>query len=224
MTIPQAHRGIIGAISFETLMNDPTLSLPVNTETTQKLLHIVASELHRLRGDIAELQGALTPQEVDPDAITKVVGTARAATRTYFTGLFPVPGIVVAVAYTADDALGTKFTIDVPKSGIIHAACFLDKSDLGLEVDLVICNRDFVGTADNVAFAITDVELESFISTITFVTFKDLGSARTSTAAALGLPYVAPEGLLYCQFITRGAPTIAANNLPRLSLSILADD
>lgn len=217
-------RGIIGAISFESLVSDPTLVLPVNQETTQKLLHILITELRRMRGDIADLQEATTPAEADPTTKTLVHGSVSIKSRTVTTGFYIIPGISLASAYTAGDAFGTKFVIPVPPAGIIHTACFLDKDDEGLETDLMICTKDFNGTADNAAFAITDSELDGFLSTITFATFKDLGTAQVSTAAALGLAYNAPDGKLYCQMVARGAPNIAANNIPSVYLTILADE
>ena len=65
MTLQNKDRGIIGDISYETLMYDPTLSLPVNTETTQKLLHILITELHRMRLDIQELQSSLVSPSLE---------------------------------------------------------------------------------------------------------------------------------------------------------------
>ena len=218
------QHGLLSAPSFETLVFDPTLVLPTNQETTQKLLHVLCTELHRLRGDIADLQEATTPAEVDPTEKTLVHGSVYIKTRTVTTGFYIVPGIVTGVAYTAGDAFGTKFSIPVPPAGVIQTACFLDKDDEGLETDLVVFTKNFVGTADNAAFAITDSELDGFLSTITFATFKDLGGAQVSTAAALGLAYVAPDGRLYCQLVARGAPNIAANNIPSLYLTILADE
>ena len=142
----------------------------------------------------------------------------------FYTGWVNVPGIGTGAAYATGEAVGTKFSFEVPKSGTISVAVFLDKDDEGLEMDLVLFTDDFLETADNAAFAVTDNDLKNFLSTITFATFKNFDANQVSTAAALGLDYVAPKRRLWGQFVTRGAPNIAAGNLPQFSLTIRVDE
>lgn len=135
-----------------------------------------------------------------------------------------IPGIGTGVAYTAGDAFGAAFSMDLPKQGIIHAATFVDKDDEGIETDLVLFNKPFTGTADNEAFTVSDADMENCIGTITFATFKNFAVNQMSTAGAMGLAYIAPEGTIYIQAVTRGAPNIAAGASPMVSLVILSDE
>ena len=154
-----------------------------------------------------------------------VLGLVRVVGKTVETPLIEIPGIGGGAAYGAGDAFGTKFIIDgVPKSGVIHTAIFLDKDDEGIETDLMLFRDDFTATADNDAFAVVDADMEKFIGSVTWVAFKNLGANQVSTAAALGLVYVAPLGRLFCQCVTRGAPNIAAGSEPKIRLLILSDD
>ena len=160
------------------------------------------------------------------DAIQKVSveGMVRVVGKVFSTGIVTIPGIGTGAAYTSGDAFGTRFTIQVPVSGIIHTALFVDKDDEGIETELVIFNDDFIAVADNAAFAVTDKDLENFIGTIRFVNFQDWTNNQSSTAAALGLTYYAPQRVLYIQAVTRGAPNIAAGSIPVIKLLILADE
>ena len=142
----------------------------------------------------------------------------------YSTGYVPVPGITAAAAHADGDALGTRFTFQVPRSGTISVATYVCRDDEGIEVDLVLFTAPFVETADDAAFAPTDVDMLGFLSTITFSTYKNFGSNQSSMAVNIGLDYVAPDRTLWAQFITRGASTIAANNMPHVALTIRADE
>ena len=154
----------------------------------------------------------------------EVQGLVRVGNRMVKTPFVTVPGIGVAVAYVTGDAMGTIFTFDVPSSGIIHTAVMLDKDDEGIETDLVLFTAPFDPTTDNSAFAVTDADMQAFLTTITFATFKNFSVNQVSTAAALGIAYVAPERKLYAQVVTRGGPTIAAGNEPMFSLTIISDE
>lgn len=155
----------------------------------------------------------------------EVKGIVHVVGKTIQTAFIEVPGIGTGAAYATGDAFGTKFVFDgVPKSGVIHTAIFLDKDDEGIETDLVMFSADFSATADNSAFAVSDSDMENFIGTITWDTFKNFVNNQVSTAAALGVTYVAPGGRIFCQCVTRGTPNIAAGNEPKIRLLILSDD
>lgn len=155
----------------------------------------------------------------------EVQGSVLVHNKTVPTGFYQVSGIGTGLLYTTGDAFGGKFEIPVPLSGEIRTAVFLDKDDEGLETDLVIFSRDFDATADNAAFAVSDGDLQNFVTTITFATFKNFANNQTSTVGSVGVAYVAPERKLYCQMVTRGGPTIAAaDTIPMVSLTILADE
>ena len=140
------------------------------------------------------------------------------------TGFVTVPGIGTGAAYASGDALGTRFSFEVPLFGIIETAVLLDKDDEGIETDLVLFSDDFVDTADNSPFDVSDSDLQRFVSTITFGSFKNFASNQVSVAAALGIAYVTPSRRLWAQLVTRGTPNIAAANIPMVSLTILGGE
>lgn len=154
----------------------------------------------------------------------EVKGTVRTVGKTVRTPLANIGGIVAGIAYASGDAFGTMIEVPVPGSGIIHAAVFIDKDDEGIETDLVLFDAPFDQTADNAAFTVSDADMEKFIGTITFATFKNFAVNQVSTAGAMGLAYAAPLRKLYIQAVTRGAPNIAAANFPMFSLVILSDE
>ena len=133
----------------------------------------------------------------------------------------PIPGIGTAAAYAAGDAFGAKFTFDVPRGGVIEAAIMLDLDDEGIETELWLFDQDFTATADNSAFAPTDMDLLKLVAVISITNFADAANNRVGINNGMGLPYAAPTGKLYCQCVTRGAPTIAADNIPLLALRII---
>ena len=153
-----------------------------------------------------------------------IEGLVRVVDKKTRTGPTVIPGIGAAAVYAADDAFGTLFSVDVPLSGTIQVAVFIDKDDEGIETDLVLFNKEITATADNAAFNPSDADMENFIGTITFATFKNFGSNQGSTAAALGLDYVAPERKIFIQAVTRGAPNIAAGAAPMVSFVIRSDE
>lgn len=153
-----------------------------------------------------------------------VKGQVQVVGKTVDTEFTTIPGIVTGIAYASGDAFGAKFTIDVPHSGVIHTALMLDKDDEGLETELVLFRGDFVATADNSAFAVTDADLQDFVGTISFTVFKNFDANQVCTVSALGLAYKAPQGKLWIQAVTRGAPNIAAASLPMVKLVILSDE
>ena len=130
-----------------------------------------------------------------------------------------VPGIVTGAAYAAGDAFGTKFGLRAPKEGVIATANFLDHDNEGLPKELWLLRADFTGTADNAAFALTDGDLSKVVGVIVFDTFRAANANRVGGATP-ALYYKAPSGLLYCQFVTRGADNIAAEKLPEFYLVV----
>ena len=212
------QRGLHNAVSFETLVFDPSLVLPVNQETTQKLIHVLATELRRLRDDVAELQKAteIDRGEPEPTIIGGVVQTRSG--RIFHTGYRLITGIGTGVAYATGDAFGTTFSIEVPPIGTLRVASYLDKDDEGIEMDMMVFNREPAQPVDNDAYAPTDTDMEKFITTITFATWKNFGANQTSVAT-LDVDYLAPQGRLWVQFVARGVPNIAAGNIPMISLT-----
>lgn len=129
-----------------------------------------------------------------------------------------IAGIGTGAAYASGDAFGGKFTIEVPKSGRIETLIMLDLDDEGIETELWMFRGNFAATADNSAFAISDADLLRLEGIISVVNFANANNNRVGINNGLGLTYSAPEGVLYCQCVTRGAPNIAAGNIPKLLL------
>ena len=147
--------------------------------------------------------------------------TLVVATRVADSPYVQIPGIGKAAAYAAGDAFGGKSTFDVPKSGIIEAVVMLDLDDEGIETELWLFGRDFDATADNSAFAPTDMDLRKLVAVISITNFANASSNQVGINNGLSLPYAAPTGKLYCQCVTRGAPNIAADNDPLVALRII---
>ena len=136
----------------------------------------------------------------------------------FMTDYIEIPGITTASVYTAADAFGTKFWFDVPKVGSISAAIMLDMDDEGIETDLWLFRGDFVATADHDAFAVTDADLLLLEWPIGITNFANVSVNQVGVNSSMDLPYHAPTGKLFCQCVTRGTPTIAVVNLPRVRL------
>lgn len=132
-----------------------------------------------------------------------------------------IPGIGTGSAYTAADAFGTKFWFDVPKHGVIEAVVYLDMDDEGIETEIWCFNEDFDATTDNDAFAVSDIDLRKLVAVISIVKFANAANNQVGINNGLQLPYTATSGKLYCQCVTRGAPNIAAANIPQITLRII---
>ncbi len=133
-----------------------------------------------------------------------------------------VPGIGTGAAYASGDAFGSKITIPVPKSGTISYVVFLDLDNEGATKDLVLFKSDFVATADNAVFAPSSVDLVGCLGVITIdaLDFANFSTNRIGRATP-AFSYVAPAGLLYAQFVTRGGDNIAAGSLPQFFMVIV---
>ncbi len=160
-------------------------------------------------------QPARTPLPVTVEG--QIVG------KTVAIGPVQIPGIGTGSAYADLDAFGTVFTISVPKSGIIQTALYFDLDNEGLMMDLWLFKGPFLQTADNAALVVSDIDLLSVETVISFSNFKAGNTGQVAVQSGLGIAYVAPDGVLYCQMQARGAVNIAAANLPSVSLRILSD-
>lgn len=142
--------------------------------------------------------------------------------KVFRTPCIEIPGIGTGSAYAAGDAFGGKFAIQVPKKGCIEAAIMYDLDDEGIETELWLFREDFSATTDNSAFAVSDADLMNLEYVIGIQNFANAGNNQIGINSGLGLPYEAPNGNLYCQCVTRGAPNIAAGNIPRVALAVLS--
>lgn len=134
-------------------------------------------------------------------------------------GPIAIPGTHLTTAYTVDDAFGTKFSFAVPKSGTIVFTLFNDLDDEGLFKDLVLWTDEPAGTADADPFAPTDVENLGIIGMVKVDEFFNYGANQNGRSYDL-VPYLAPLGVLWGQWVTRGADALAAGNLPQFSMII----
>ena len=142
----------------------------------------------------------------------------------------PIPGIGTGSAYTAADAFGTKFKLPgvsrLPGLGwAVASALLLDRDDEGLETEIVLFNADFTATADNAAFDVSDGDLAKVVGTINISTFRNWASNQLGIATTVGLYGNTMESStdLWAQCVARGAPNIAAANLPGLVLVFAQD-
>ena len=112
------------------------------------------------------------------------------------------------------------FTIPVPTEGTIASVVFLDYDDEGLQKDFALFSQTFTATADNSAFAVSDADLENCIGFITVSNFSNFGNNQVGVALP-ALYYVVPQGILYCQVVTRGVDNIAVGAVPEFFMVIV---
>ena len=153
------------------------------------------------------------------DILITLRGGIGAYSPTTVVGPYQVPGLTLGGAYAANDAFGGMFTIDVPKFGTITDLVFYDLDDEGLNKDVVLFTRSFTPTANDAAIALRDDELRYSIGAISVISWTDLLDNQLGRATP-ALSYVAPQGKLWGQWVTRGADNIAAGSEPLFALVI----
>lgn len=172
----------------------------------------------RVRRTLDDNLDAVALDNPFPVSVENSVGVAS---KVYATPYVTIPDIGTASAYTAADAFGGKFIFIVPSEGIIETAIMLDLDDEGINTELWLFNHDFTATADNAAFAVSDGDLANLEVVISITNFVNAANNQVGIANNLSLPYTAPSGSLWGQCVTRGAPNIAAANIPKIALRIL---
>ena len=103
----------------------------------------------------------------------------------------------------------------MPVEGTISTIGLLDKDDEGIVKELVVFDADFTATTDNSAFAPSDDDLLNCIGVISIDVFYNYSVNQVGFVTP-AFSYVAPNGYLYCQLVTRGVDNIAAGSIPRL--------
>ncbi|HHT9130882.1 MAG TPA: hypothetical protein ACFYED_00145 [Candidatus Tripitaka californicus] len=111
-------------------------------------------------------------------------------------------------------------TVPVPSVGTIATVLFFDYDKEGLPKELVLFARNFTPTADNGAFDPSDADLTYCVGVVSDFTFYSYNSNQIGIALP-ALYYVAQLGLLYGQWVTRGADNIAAGAIPQFSLVVV---
>lgn len=173
-----------------------------------------------------ELDATGNPLKTDLDAIeaVRIDGPVIALGRLYRVPPFEIPGIAAADALDANDAFGSVFALAVPKAGAIVQAVFHDVDAEGINKELWLFLSDPTTrmAASDAAFSVNDLDNHALAGRpITFDTWKDASAGKAGTPS-VDLPwwYVAPLGVLWCQFKTTGTDNIAAGSMPKLSLLI----
>lgn len=135
-------------------------------------------------------------------------------------GPFPIPVTVFASAYASGDAFGVKFQLEVPVEGTISNVVFYDWDNEGIQKELWLFREDFADTADDSAWAPSDVDLLNVVGVISIASFKSANANQIGQATP-ALSYKLAEGRFYCKMVTRGADNIVAGQVPSIALTII---
>ena len=135
------------------------------------------------------------------------------------TDLYEVPGIGTGAAYASGDAFGTGFWVTVPPQGYLDSMTFFDLDNEGIAKTIYLFKREVTVSADNAAFApvAADMRGRPLQINLTAADYVTHSGGQMATVTAIGLPYEAPGGRLWCRLVTRGADNIAAGALPLIS-------
>ena len=137
------------------------------------------------------------------------------------------PFVTLAVgtsAYAAADALGAKSSFTgVPKRGTIMSATITNDADAPASdnVDIVLFNVDIAGTTANAAFDPSDAELLTCQGSVLISIWSVFANNEVGYQDNVGLPYYAPEGILYFQCVLRGGTPTYADDDIKVSIGIL---
>lgn len=130
-----------------------------------------------------------------------------------------VEGIGAGAIYAANDAVGRPFSVDVPKAGWITGLKLIDPDDDTLALTAHVYSNQFVGAADNAAYAVDVAYARHWVTNVTFSTVEDEGGHKVSEVVGETF-YRAPGGKLWIQCSTTGTPNIAAGAMPILQIGI----
>jgi len=127
----------------------------------------------------------------------------------------------------AGDAIGGLISFKVPSSGVVHVVVVTDAGDvLTMNIRAWMFETEPAGVATNAPFALTDADLERLVGISVLNTSKDAINGRLlfepSADTTSGIPYVAPDGLLWLQLEQDGAgtPTFNATDDVKVKLFI----
>ena len=130
-----------------------------------------------------------------------------------------VPGIAAADAFDAGDAVGDVFSVEVPTAGWITGFKLIDPDDDTLALTAHVFSERFIGAASDAAFTISAADALKWITSVTFSSTVDIGSAKVSEVTGETF-YRSPSGKLWIQCSTTGTPSIAAGVMPILQIGI----
>ena len=154
-----------------------------------------------------------------PVVVTGDVTLTPAATPDLVAVTKQVPGIATGAAYADGEALGTLIAFNdllrpSKRSGRLEAALYYDLDDEGLQVDLHFFSRSITSGTDNSAYNPSDVDMQAYLGTVSFMSFYNLGSNQLSSVYSIDMPLVSDSTTVYAQAVARGALNIAADNIP----------
>ena len=168
----------------------------------------------------------LTPQGQARDIAIHDDGRLRAAP--LWVGRAVVEFGATSGALDANDALGNKIyfrtSMDgrpLPQFGRVLGLRRIDRSDVVLADTLNLSTRDFVAAASDAAFTISVADAEHFLSSQTFPTGTDLGSAKVAGITDINEDYYSPDRQLVGQFSTTGTPTPTVDAMPIVFIFVL---
>ena len=124
-------------------------------------------------------------------------------------------------AQDAGDALTDRGSITVPRSGTIMSCSIVDLGKASVNLDVYLSRASFVATTIDALFDPSDTDILNCVGVILIDTWKAFNDSSLGIVDNVGLPYYAPESLLYLQLITRGTPTPAGTNDYSISLGIV---
>lgn len=128
------------------------------------------------------------------------------------TGWLTVP-LVTGAAYATGEAVGSPPfpSGSVPKKGTINTIMVIDQDKEELAGDLAIFDNIIVATDDQLAFDVAVVDMPSQVLSIpiTSADYVTYANSSYATVPNAGYQYTAPKGVLYTQWVTRGAPNFA---------------
>lgn len=152
-------------------------------------------------------------------------GTLIPADATYGISVAPRPrrsrlsvassGLTTSVtAYTIGDTAGTQYTFANAArvsggTGTIEAIGMLDKGDVGVDYRVHIYRASVTLSSDNAAWAVSDGDQDSWITSVTMPSMADVGANRL-TYALVGAPYDCAATSLFVGVETRTANAVYA--------------
>jgi len=155
-------------------------------------------------------RGVVKIQDVYDDDVRQAILEQTSRIKLVDTVFTTIPGVVSGAAYADGDALGLQFAFGVPTSGTITRVLLGDMDKEALAVELLLFRDAFTGGTDNSAFDMADADRTKVIGPITVTSFTQYNDNALGHKE-LAYDYVAPNGLLYVQAITRGVQNLSAS-------------
>lgn len=150
--------------------------------------------------------------DFDAKGQAAIVGSVRPFT--FDTGWRTIQGIGTGAAYATGDAVGLLFpTGSIPSTGRIETVYIIDEDKEELACDLALFDSSITVTADNAAFdvAVADMTKQVGVIPITNADYVTYANSSYATVRNVGHHYTTSGNGLLVQWVTRGAPNIAAS-------------